>query len=635
MVGRIAEQDNLRRMVVLALTVLVASADGAFPRVWMSLSGVHTAAEFEKAVVDCKAHGVDVVKCAGGAEPADQLAICRRHGMKLFLAVEDACRIDWEAKRTGRYELAVMSGGCYRGLAVDRHLFSFSPGRHEIIVEPPVYSKGQAYAATKHHHLLGDGHYFGGYVPTGRAEIVVPEKLFDGRQHLRILPAKVELAPADALPENDSAKALAGTDEIRNRRLVKLSFDLTGLETCRLDKVGIAVYWRFDDSDPKWQADRASYSVASPVTRKRMRERIRARLEAWSRANGGAFPSDVLAGVRLGDEYFNPTSWLDCPAASYPLWDYSESALADFERTTPEGVTYPRTWGANDVYGDEACGQFLYRYHKAVADYLKEAVDEAHAVSPSILAFRNTTRGDVWYYGNDHDGSGQELLAQVLDVLHADPYPLTANGYNESSIPFDMAYLTGLARRYGKPVMPWMQAHAYPACKIVHPDGNQVRKMYGQHARFRSDGIMWLGYKPGKRDFTFPDNSPSAWAEAARVHAEIKARGPAARPRPGLAVVRPYAVRARAAGRGDSADEKLRRYVKDWSVGSKGEYDIFEVPPFQTKAEREQLEATLKEYAYVAAPTDGPGVHVTTNAAGRAEISERKGLKRCAPSTDG
>ena len=288
----------------------VFAAEGAFPRVWTSVSGCRTAEEFEQMAADCVAHGVQVVASRNGSTDflAAQLAICRKYGLKMFFGIPDPSKADNDAKKSGLYELAVMSGGCYRGLAIDRNLFAFTPGRHEIIVEPPVYSRDQAYAKHPHYYMLGDGHYFGGYVPTGEAEVIVPERLFDGRQHLRILPAKVDWAPPDAKPENDSAAHLADAKEIKERRLVKLSFDLTGLEGCCLDKVGLAVYWAMDDKSPDWKPDRTCYSVFSRHTRQRMRWRVRAALDRWRKANGGTFPADVVIAVRLGDEIFNATS---------------------------------------------------------------------------------------------------------------------------------------------------------------------------------------------------------------------------------------------------------------------------------------------------------------------------------------
>ena len=124
---------------------------------------------------------------------------------------------------------------------------------------------------------------------------------------------------------------------------MKLSFDLTGLEGCRLDKVGLAVYWAMDDKSPNWKPDRTCYSVFSRHTRQRMRWRVQAALDRWRKANGGTFPADVVIAVRLGDEIFNATSFLNGPAVSFPLWDYSASARDAFAKATPEGVTYPRT----------------------------------------------------------------------------------------------------------------------------------------------------------------------------------------------------------------------------------------------------------------------------------------------------
>ena len=105
-----------------------ASSFGDVPRVWTSTGGMKDFATFEKSVVDCRAHGVDVMECHARTVKscAEYLAVCRKHGMKLQISVSDASKADWQAKKTGRYELAVMSGGCYKGLAIDRNLFSFT-----------------------------------------------------------------------------------------------------------------------------------------------------------------------------------------------------------------------------------------------------------------------------------------------------------------------------------------------------------------------------------------------------------------------------------------------------------------------------------------------------------------------------
>ena len=598
--------------MLLSLSILNA-AFGDIPRVWTSASGMKTPAVFEESVKDCLAHGVEVMESHARDQKtcAEHLAICRRHGMKLQISVNDASKADWQAKKTGRYELAVMSGGCYKGLAIDRNLFSFTAARHEIVVEPPVYSKGQAYAKHPHYYMLGDGHYFGGYVPTGRAEVVVPERLFDGKQHLRIVPAKVETAPSGAVPENDSAADILDTNEIRNRRLVKLSFDLTGCEGCRLDKVGIAVYWHMDDKDPKWRPERTCYSVFSPITRERMRESVRNTLSAWTEANGGKFPSDVVVGLRLGDEIFNATGWVNCPAASFPLWDYSASAIAAFRAASPSGVEPPRTWGAPEVYGADACAQFLYLFHKACAEYLKTAVEEAHAASPDLLTFRNTTRGDAWSYGNDHDGTGQELLAQVLDMIHLDPYPVNKGGYGKNCIPGDMAYLSGLARRYKKPIIPWMQAHQFPSGGLIHPVPSDIERMWGQMKPFAPDAIMWLGYKPAGNENTFPLGNPASWEAAGKMHEDLKSMPQPTRKRPTLAIVRPYSARSVVCKTGKGyvhpADVILREFANAWSCDLGQQYDVFEIPPYETDEIRTKRDAELKCYAHVVSSVDWPG----------------------------
>ncbi len=596
-----------------ALCAGAASAVQELPRVWTSMGGNRTTRLFESSVKDCRDHGVDVVESSKCSDKvcAERLAICRKYGMKLFLSCKDASKSDPRAKETGKFELAVMSGGCYKGLAVDRHLFSFSAAPHEIIVEPPVYSSGQAYVKHPHYYMLGDGHYYGGYVPTGKAELVVPERLYDGRQHLRIIPAKVEEAPAGAKPENDSAAKFIDAREIKGRRLVKISFDLTGCEGCLLDKVGIAVYWHMDAKDPKWRPDRTCYSVFSPITRLREREGVREALAPWTRANGGAFPSDVVVGLRMGDEIFNATGWVSSPMVRFPLWDYSDSALAAFRSATPDGVEHPRTWGAPEIYGADACAQFLYLFHKACAEYLKEGVEEAHAVCPSLKTFRNTTRGDAWSYTNDHDGTGQELLSQVLDVIHLDPYPVNRAGYGRKAIPGDMAYLSGLARRYGKPILPWMQAHEFPACGVMHPKPEEIDRMWGQMKPFAPDAIMWLGYNPSGKSCTYPLGNPASWERAKEMHADFKAMPQPARTRPPLAVVRPYSARAlvceTAKGFVHPADVILRDFAMDWSCELGQQYDVFEVPPYESEEDRSKRLDETSKYRHVVSSIPWPG----------------------------
>ena len=626
----------MRKVLVCCAVVLVASSGlfGAEPRVWMSLSGVRSVADFERTADDLVKHGVEVAQAGPWWNDelcAAALRICREKDLKLALEFHnEGSRCDRAKRKDLDRELAVMIGGCYRGLAIDRHLYSFTPGRHRIVIEPPVYSKTQAYLKFPHYMMQGDGHYYGQYVPTGKAEIVVPEKLFDGRQHLKIIPVEAKRAPADAVVENDTVVSgkLEPTDDIRNRPLVELEFDLTGLERCRLDKVGIAVYWWMDTENPKFNPMRGCYSLFAASTRAAMKAFAEDAVGRWTKANGGTFPSDVVIAARVGDEVFNHTGWMNSEAVSLPLWGYSESALRVYGKVFGNGEAYPRTWGAGEVYGDECAAKFLYVFHQAAARYLRETVEYLHGFG--VKCFRNTTRGDVWSYVNDHDGTGQEALARVLDYLHLDPYPYHGS-YADSVIPFDCAYMKGLSRRYEKPMIVWMQAHRFGPGGLMHPDPETISRMYGQVKVHDPEAIMWLGYCADEKNdgATFPFVRPDSWARAGECHADLHKTPVKKGVRPPLAVVRPYRERAAVANPTgadrNSPDVLLREFVRRWACTHGLAYDVFEVPPkdfFSKEAERRLLRQ-LKDYKVVVSSSDFPSaVNVAAAKNGRKADAE-------------
>lgn len=572
----------------------------SLPKVWMSYSQAVKQDNFEMCAADCKAHGVDVVEAPRSHKVGEcrvALDVCRRLGLKMFTSIRDASRSDAKPDARGAFEPAVMIGGVYRGKAIDRNLFSFAAKRHEIVLEPPVYAAHQPYLRSPHYIARGDGHYYDGYVPTGRAEIVVPERLFDGRQHLKIIPAKVELAQRDVPVENDTATKLTMTDSIRNRKLVKLSFDLTGLKGCRLDKVGIAVYWRMATEGLEFNSMRGAYSMFAPTTRERERDFAREEIALWEKANGGTFPADVVIAARLGDESFYINGWSgDNRQVNFPIWDCAPSALCAFQERCP-GLAFPRTWGAPEVYGCESAAKFLFLFHRAAADFLRGAAEEFHRVG--VKVFRNTTRAHVWSYVNDHDGTGQELLAGVLDYLHCDPYPRGPKGYDDRRIPFDLSYFGGLSRRFGKPVIVWMQAHEFQAVGLTHSSADDVWRMYGQVVQQAPDAIMWLGYCP-KGGATFPVKNPGAWEAAKKVHKNFHQSVVRTSDRVGLAVDRDYENRARSLGFGTSADERLGQRLCDLSANGGGRYDIFETSPFLSETDRAKLDFELSAYREVA-----------------------------------
>jgi hypothetical protein len=601
--------------LVLAAALLAAARGAAFaqpirpghpewPVAWSSYRKVVSP---EADAADLKAHGVGLITshARNVDEAKTALALARRTGLKFHIDLPEVTENTGLVKKAGLAPVeAVLIGGVYRGKAIDRHLFRFTAGKQEIVIEPPVYSKGLPYTrgsggtgAPKDTERVG--HYFPGMKAPLRAEVVVPLKPFDGRQHLRVLPAAVTELPGDTPLEADSAAApeLVSAPEIKNRKLYRLSFDLTGLDDALLDQVGLAVYWTCGDQNIYWMFGHGNVSACAETTRETLRREIRRRLAVWSEANGGAFPLDVVLAARYGDECFYITSHLNSPAVNLPLRDYSEPSLKAFAARAGDATTHPRTWGFPEIYGPDAYAWWLYTLHESCARLVGVAREEIAQTAPGLLLFRNTTRGGVFSPPNDHDGSGQELLTRQLDIVHLDPYPVSAGGYGRN-IPTDMSYCAGLARRYNRLLIPWMQAHTYGGpggLTDVSPE--QVDRMAEEQWAHGVDAIMWLGYGN-----TFPNVRPDSWEQAARFHARL-AETPPPKPKAALAVLRPYRVWALGSLCGDSirnpADWMLQQFLYVWAVEHGQPYDVFEVPPAQTPAERDRLENELAAYTHI------------------------------------
>ena len=414
--------------------LVTAATSATLPKVWMSAQWRDPFAETIRA---CAEQGVDVVEVPSWATNhcAYVLAALRKYKVKGFTSSgsEPSENVPPDAVEGKTVERAVFTGGAYRGKAIDRTLFSFEPKAYDIVIEPPVYSARQAYTSKKKGpdgkmRTIRSGHYFGAFVPTGEAEIIVPEKLFDGKPHVRIIPCKVLPVEDGRKPENDTVTEKMSGPEIENRRLVRLVFDLSDCKGLMLDKVGIAVYWASDTESDGWKnLRRGQFSVFSEHTRRAARENGSRRANQWVRVNGGTFPKDDIIAIRFGDECFNLTGWVDCPAASFPLWGFSPSGRAAFARegrNSLRPLIQPRTWGYSEIYGTEAYGIALYSYHKACAELTRAFAEGVHSVAPSLKVFRNTTRGDAWSEGNDHDGSpARNCLRASLTSSTSTPIP--------------------------------------------------------------------------------------------------------------------------------------------------------------------------------------------------------------------
>jgi hypothetical protein len=485
-------------------------------------------------------------------------------------------------------------------------LFHFTAGKHEITIEPPVYDAGFAYTlGTRNTGLRVSGgepiaHYYMEMPDPVRAEVVVPLRNFDGSQHLRILPAAISPAPPGALPENDTVTAaMPASNETKNRKLYRVSFDLTGMDKALLDRVGVAVYWPYHGTPRYWLFGTGTVSAAAESTRQALRTIVREELRKWSDGNGGRFPGDVVTAARFGDECFYITGRTRGPntaAVGYPLWEYSQPSVHAF-RKHAGAIEYPRTWGFPEIYGEAAYGWWMYTLHEQTAALAGIIREEFAMSAPGLLLFRNTTRAGIFEHPNDRDGSGQELLTRNLDIVHLDPYPIGSAGhYIAAVIPRDMSYCSGLARRYRKPLVPWMQAHVYLEGDHVTPE--QVDRMAEEQWKQGIDGVVWLGYGE-----TFPKVRPDSWERAALFHKKLAAGLPP-KPVARMAVLRGYSQWASAslwqeAQLRNPADWMLQQLLEVWAVQRGEPYDVFEVPPHLTAAEREGLAKELQRYSYI------------------------------------
>ena len=609
--------------------------------------------DMEEAIRLCAEQGVDCIDVPTWQvdDCRRSLAALRKYGVRGFTSSGGDPSMDVRTivKHGAPCERAVCVAGAYRGLAIDRNVFSFTAGPHEIVIEPPVYSVRQPYTRRRKNpdgteSIIKSGHYFGAFRPTGKAEIIVPERLYDGAQHLRIIPCEVLPAGPDDKPANDTAADMSGP-EIENRRLVRLKFDLTDCADCLLDKVGIAVYWESDPDSASWKNGNGQLSVFSDLTREQARHSGKWRANQWVLANDGSFPSNDIVAIRFGDECFNITGWVDCPAASFPIWGFSESGLAAFGEVSGSAtnsslvtrhsslargaLVAPRACGFPEIYGMEAYAKALYEYHKACAELVRAFREGVREVAPDLLVFRNTTRADVWSEANDRDGSGQEVLAQELDFIHIDPYPIHAGDYATETIPCDMGYVSGFARRFGKPLIPWMQAHAYAPSGLGDITPADMKRMWEQHLAFGPDGMMWLGFNahPGNSgsEMTFPKRSPESWAYAKELFAEVHntrsknlGRTTASGATAPLAVVRPYATRAICSVQSDGswrnpADRILQAWARAWGIDNGQLFDVFELPPNEMRGDgaTSPLIEELARYQIIVSPIPIPGLPQT------------------------
>jgi hypothetical protein len=574
--------------------------DPDWPVVWTSYG--EPVKSLEEDLQDMLDHGVQCVSmnARDALDARYKLQLARKLGIKYDIRIGSHLTVNAvDIKQAGlKPEPAIMLGGVYQGKAIDRHVYAFGPERQKIIIEPPVYN--QKFAYTGRNSGEPAGHYFAEIGDPLRAEIVVPLKEFDGKQHLKVIPATIRNISGPIKLDDDSVTDdMPDSYETRDRTLYELSFDLTGMEDALLEKVGIAVYWVYQGSEEWYMFSAPPATQCHVNSHKAVREIVKDKLKPWMEANDGTFPEDVIVAGRFGDECFYITGHLreHTPSVNYPLWDFSATALKDFKNAAGD-IEPPRTWGFPEIYGEDAYAWFLYQFHKSCAGIVSTVKDEVDKMAPNLLVYRNTARDGVFTMQNDHDGSGPELLTREFDFVHLDPYPVTVNGYLPL-IPRDMSYYAGLARRYLKPLIPWMQAHSYVPTGLVHVNAEEVERMMEEQMHQGVDAIKWLGYSRGQ---TFPNQRPEAWEKAGELHHGLLKKMPS-KPEVKMAVIRSYkswAVSSQLDGQiRNPADWLMQQLLEVWAVKYGYAYDVFEVPPGLSSDEKQKLYEDLKKYPYL------------------------------------
>ena len=613
MIKQYRQPTNITRIIFFALvftfcicnlgTQAQPADKSSMPVAWISYQKLAT---FEQDFADMKEHGKGLVdmNARDVADAREKLKLARQFGMKYHINLPDITERANLVREQGFEPVeALMIGGVYQGKAIDRHLFQFKALKNTIIVEPPVYNKAFAYTendGSTSEAGLGDriAHYYPEMTSPVNAEIVVPLKKFDGKQHLKIIAAQITEAPAGTKPEFDSVTPdMPVASETENRKLYQVSFDLTGLDAALLNQVGVAVYWPYHGTKKYWLFGRGNVSAAATSTKQALQELVQKELAKWTEANNGTFPSDVVLAVRYGDECFYITGHSQTngsAAVNYPLWDFSAPTVKAFLKRAGE-TEYPRTWGFPEIYGEAAYGWWMYNLHEQLANLVGTVRDEIAKLAPGLKVFRNTTRMGIFDLSNNLDGSGQELLTKNLDIVHLDPYPVVGGEYTEA-IPRDMSYCAGLARRYNKPLVPWMQAHVYS--KLQHVTPKQVDRMAQEQWQQGVDAIIWLGYGD-----TYPKVRPDSWERAAAFHLKLAAGLPP-KPKAKLAVLRSYNAMATSSlwetGQMRNPDDwLLQQFLEVWSVQRKQPYDVFEVAPVLNPDQKANLEKQLKNYTYI------------------------------------
>lgn len=331
-----------------------------WPTGWVS--GISCLDSLESLIPRLKQSGIGCIgipaKKAAGREK-EILHLCKKSNIKIFLEVDDTS--SYANKCTGErtYPVpALMIGGVFQGRAIDRNVFQFQPKKQKIRIESPLlYSRSRSAETST------------SVCSPVRAEVVVPLALFDGCQHLFILPAEIT-----------STNEKQQSTDTNITRSFDITFDLSGLEGALLDKIGLAVYWTMNidsdqrllptSADSRWQQERYRH--------------VRNTLASWKQGRRHLFPIETIPAIQIKhlNHYFIGQN--QYASTSIPLWDYSGPAVEIFYHKT-SGLEYPRTWGVPEIYGAEAYRNWTDTFFEINAKQIQMIQNAADSIVTGLL----------------------------------------------------------------------------------------------------------------------------------------------------------------------------------------------------------------------------------------------------------
>lgn len=462
---------------------------------------------------DAQSKGIQVFEIrgqyyAGETETANQtllqeiISASRRTGIKVAVPLRDITengRTWLNSTQLTYANSAILIGGQYNSLALDRFIFSFTNTNQSVLIEKPRYhiTPGFAYDTQNVTYFPVD--------QMVKCEYVVLNGGYSNnlRQNLSIIPCQSYTQ--------------------YNSTMWNVTFDLTMFPAGQNSTIAFAPYWNSTQF----------LSLYNNGTAQILRDDIDIKVSQWTTANGGTFPSDVVAYFKYGDEDFYTTSTeaRTQNGVSMGLFDYSNETIQQFNLLN--GVDeYPRATAINPStnipyiywYGSKAHEDWLNIYHIGTANLISVAQDEIANLGLNVSLYRIITRSGMNNptdpIFNKYGGVGYTKHMNELNITAIDPYPYFNSGYTPTYVMTDGSYLQGITAHNNKSGQIYLQSQYAPYVGLANPTPNIIGLNYIQALLSDIDSVQWFDYDNrgfnGLSQSTFP-NQTNSWNEVSKL----------------------------------------------------------------------------------------------------------------------